>query len=212
MYEEGCITGNRINGLCDGVTGDWYVKFDTFHPAVDMGLPITRVISRITLQARQPGPTQPAAQPARQPVAQPDRQPALRPCGVAAAGSWCSQKLFTLATLLKCWFPPSCAPRPSLPAGDPSRRSHRPGWRQKHHHKRRADCGLRAGHRPHHRAPPGHRRRQGWAALHRRPAGGRRRHLEQGARQDDWPHRPQLQPVHLLHRHLRLHARRHRHW
>jgi hypothetical protein len=27
-----------------------YVKFDTFHPAVDRGLPVTRVISRITLQ------------------------------------------------------------------------------------------------------------------------------------------------------------------
>ncbi|KAI7846026.1 hypothetical protein COHA_000563 [Chlorella ohadii] len=50
VYEEGCITGDRINGLCDGVTGDWYIKFDTFHPAVDMGLPVTRVISRITLQ------------------------------------------------------------------------------------------------------------------------------------------------------------------
>ena len=23
VYEEGCITGDRINGLCDGVTGDW---------------------------------------------------------------------------------------------------------------------------------------------------------------------------------------------
>lgn len=27
-----------------------YIKFDTFHPAVDMGLPVTRVISRVTLQ------------------------------------------------------------------------------------------------------------------------------------------------------------------
>jgi len=32
------------------VTGDWYVKFDTFHPAVDKCLPVTRVISRVTLQ------------------------------------------------------------------------------------------------------------------------------------------------------------------
>lgn len=46
----GCITGDRINGLCDGVTGEWYCKFDTFHPAVDKGLPVTRVISRHTLQ------------------------------------------------------------------------------------------------------------------------------------------------------------------
>lgn len=27
-----------------------YVKFDTFHPAVDKGLPVTRVISRFVLQ------------------------------------------------------------------------------------------------------------------------------------------------------------------
>jgi zeaxanthin epoxidase len=27
-----------------------YVKFDTFHPAVSKGLPVTRVISRVTLQ------------------------------------------------------------------------------------------------------------------------------------------------------------------
>lgn len=47
---NGCITGDRINGLCDGVSGDWYVKFDTFHPAVERGLPVTRVINRVTLQ------------------------------------------------------------------------------------------------------------------------------------------------------------------
>lgn len=23
VLQEGCITGNRINGLCDGITGDW---------------------------------------------------------------------------------------------------------------------------------------------------------------------------------------------
>jgi hypothetical protein len=54
MAEEilavGCVTGDRVNGLCDGVTGDWYCKFDTFHPAVDRGLPVTRVVSRVTLQ------------------------------------------------------------------------------------------------------------------------------------------------------------------
>ena len=27
-----------------------YVKFDTFHPAVDKGLPVTRVVSRVALQ------------------------------------------------------------------------------------------------------------------------------------------------------------------
>eukprot|EP00798_Chlamydomonas_sp_ICE-L_P013206 gene13206-19041_t len=50
VLAEGCMTGDRINGLCDGVTGDWYVKFDTYHAAVDRGLPITRVISRVSLQ------------------------------------------------------------------------------------------------------------------------------------------------------------------
>eukprot|EP00878_Enallax_costatus_P002900 GHUV01003094.1.p1 GENE.GHUV01003094.1~~GHUV01003094.1.p1 ORF type:complete len:280 (+),score=62.49 GHUV01003094.1:241-1080(+) len=50
VLKNGCITGDRINGLCDGETGDWYIKFDTFHPAVERGLPVTRVISRITLQ------------------------------------------------------------------------------------------------------------------------------------------------------------------
>ncbi|GAX73162.1 hypothetical protein CEUSTIGMA_g615.t1 [Chlamydomonas eustigma] len=46
----GCITGDRINGLCDGISGDWYVKFNTFHPAAERGIPITRVISRVSLQ------------------------------------------------------------------------------------------------------------------------------------------------------------------
>jgi len=30
-----------------------YIKFDTFHPAVSKGLPVTRVISRITLQVNE---------------------------------------------------------------------------------------------------------------------------------------------------------------
>ncbi|XWS45271.1 hypothetical protein CRYUN_Cryun15aG0122100 [Craigia yunnanensis] len=50
VMEAGCITGDRINGLVDGVSGTWYVKFDTFSPAAERGLPVTRVISRITLQ------------------------------------------------------------------------------------------------------------------------------------------------------------------
>jgi hypothetical protein len=33
-----------------GCTAGRYVKFDTFHPAVNKGLPVTRVISRVTLQ------------------------------------------------------------------------------------------------------------------------------------------------------------------
>lgn len=50
VLSRGCITGDRVNGLCDGVSGEWYCKFDTFHPAVDKGLPVTRVISRQVLQ------------------------------------------------------------------------------------------------------------------------------------------------------------------
>nr|C3VEQ2.1 RecName: Full=Zeaxanthin epoxidase, chloroplastic; Short=OgZEP; Flags: Precursor [Oncidium hybrid cultivar]ACP27627.1 zeaxanthin epoxidase [Oncidium hybrid cultivar] len=46
----GCITGDRINGLVDGVSGTWYIKFDTFTPAAERGLPVTRVISRMSLQ------------------------------------------------------------------------------------------------------------------------------------------------------------------
>nr|AGN03858.1 zeaxanthin epoxidase [Scutellaria baicalensis] len=50
IMEAGCITGDRINGLVDGISGNWYVKFDTFTPAAERGLPVTRVISRMTLQ------------------------------------------------------------------------------------------------------------------------------------------------------------------
>lgn len=50
VMRAGCITGDRINGLVDGVSGSWYVKFDTFTPAVERGLPVTRVISRMVLQ------------------------------------------------------------------------------------------------------------------------------------------------------------------
>ncbi|KAG8082217.1 hypothetical protein GUJ93_ZPchr0014g47203 [Zizania palustris] len=50
VMREGCVTGDRINGLVDGVSGSWYIKFDTFTPAAERGLPVTRVISRMTLQ------------------------------------------------------------------------------------------------------------------------------------------------------------------
>ncbi|XP_010666612.2 zeaxanthin epoxidase, chloroplastic [Beta vulgaris subsp. vulgaris] len=50
VMDAGCVTGDRINGLVDGISGNWYVKFDTFTPAVERGLPVTRVISRMTLQ------------------------------------------------------------------------------------------------------------------------------------------------------------------
>ncbi|XP_051140940.1 zeaxanthin epoxidase, chloroplastic-like isoform X2 [Andrographis paniculata] len=46
----GCITGDRVNGLVDGISGNWYTKFNMFTPAADRGLPVTRVISRMTLQ------------------------------------------------------------------------------------------------------------------------------------------------------------------
>ncbi|KAE8671610.1 Zeaxanthin epoxidase [Hibiscus syriacus] len=50
VMEAGCITGDKINGLVDGVSGTWYIKFDTFIPAAERELPVTRVISRMTLQ------------------------------------------------------------------------------------------------------------------------------------------------------------------
>ncbi|KAL9670920.1 hypothetical protein QQ045_008482 [Rhodiola kirilowii] len=50
IMEAGCLTGDRVNGLVDGISGNWYTKFDTFSPAVKRGLPVTRVISRMTLQ------------------------------------------------------------------------------------------------------------------------------------------------------------------
>lgn len=50
VLRTGCITGDRINGLVDGISGTWYIKFDTFTPAAERGLPVTRVISRMTLQ------------------------------------------------------------------------------------------------------------------------------------------------------------------
>ncbi|OAY78646.1 Zeaxanthin epoxidase, chloroplastic, partial [Ananas comosus] len=50
VMESGCVTGDRVNGIVDGVTSAWYIKFDTFTPAAERGLPVTRVISRMTLQ------------------------------------------------------------------------------------------------------------------------------------------------------------------
>ncbi|KAJ4714876.1 Zeaxanthin epoxidase, chloroplastic [Melia azedarach] len=50
VMRAGCVTGDRINGLVDGISGSWYIKFDTFSPAAERGLPVTRVISRMTLQ------------------------------------------------------------------------------------------------------------------------------------------------------------------
>ena len=50
ILSNGCVTGDRINGLVDGISGEWYCKFDTFTPAAERGLPVTRVISRMKLQ------------------------------------------------------------------------------------------------------------------------------------------------------------------
>eukprot|EP00252_Welwitschia_mirabilis_P027720 TRINITY_DN9594_c0_g1_i1.p1 TRINITY_DN9594_c0_g1~~TRINITY_DN9594_c0_g1_i1.p1 ORF type:complete len:666 (-),score=113.86 TRINITY_DN9594_c0_g1_i1:504-2501(-) len=50
IMASGCVTGDRINGLVDGISGAWFIKFDTFTPAVEKGLPVTRVINRMTLQ------------------------------------------------------------------------------------------------------------------------------------------------------------------
>lgn len=55
MCEEvmaaGTTTGNRVNGLKDGVTNRWYCQFDTGAPAQKRGLPLTRVVDRPDLQS-----------------------------------------------------------------------------------------------------------------------------------------------------------------
>ncbi|KAE9459853.1 hypothetical protein C3L33_08244, partial [Rhododendron williamsianum] len=50
IVEAGCVTGDRINGLADGISGEWFTKFDLLKPAVTRGLPVTQVICRIALQ------------------------------------------------------------------------------------------------------------------------------------------------------------------
>ncbi|CAK9177404.1 unnamed protein product [Ilex paraguariensis] len=50
MEAAGCITGNRINGFADGLSGKWLAKFDLWTPAIERGLPITQVICRMALQ------------------------------------------------------------------------------------------------------------------------------------------------------------------
>ncbi|XP_059651795.1 zeaxanthin epoxidase, chloroplastic-like isoform X2 [Cornus florida] len=50
ILKAGCITGNRINGFADGLSGKWFLKFDLLTPAVRRGLPITQVICRMELQ------------------------------------------------------------------------------------------------------------------------------------------------------------------
>lgn len=50
IMEAGCVTGDRINGLADGLSGEWLSKFDLLTPAIRRGLPVTQVICRMSLQ------------------------------------------------------------------------------------------------------------------------------------------------------------------
>ncbi|XP_062080442.1 zeaxanthin epoxidase, chloroplastic-like [Humulus lupulus] len=50
MEEVCCVIGNKVNGFADGVSRAWLTKFDLSTPAMEKGLPITRVVCRMTLQ------------------------------------------------------------------------------------------------------------------------------------------------------------------
>ncbi|KAF7835968.1 zeaxanthin epoxidase, chloroplastic-like isoform X1 [Senna tora] len=50
IMEAGCVTGNRANGFADGLTGEWFLKYDLLSPASKKGLPITIVMNRMALQ------------------------------------------------------------------------------------------------------------------------------------------------------------------
>lgn len=49
VMRHGAITGDRVNGLVDGSTGEWYCRFDTRKPSYKHGLPLTMVVSRYKL-------------------------------------------------------------------------------------------------------------------------------------------------------------------
>jgi len=49
VMEKGTITGDRVNGLLDGVSGEWFYRFDTRKPCHENGLPLTLVLSRFEL-------------------------------------------------------------------------------------------------------------------------------------------------------------------
>mmetsp|Transcript_9785 Transcript_9785/g.36333 ORF Transcript_9785/g.36333 Transcript_9785/m.36333 type:complete len:514 (-) Transcript_9785:309-1850(-) len=49
IWEKSTITGDRVNGLLDGVAGDWFYRFDTRQPCYNNGLPLTLVIARYDL-------------------------------------------------------------------------------------------------------------------------------------------------------------------
>lgn len=49
VFERGTITGDRVNGLLDGISGEWFYRFDTRQPCYMNGLPLTLVLSRYDL-------------------------------------------------------------------------------------------------------------------------------------------------------------------
>lgn len=49
IYDNCSVTGDRINGLMDGLTGEWFFRFDTRQPCYRNGLPLTLVINRFKL-------------------------------------------------------------------------------------------------------------------------------------------------------------------
>ena len=49
VMDLGTVTGDRINGLLDGKTGEWFLRFDTRKPALKKGLPLTLVLNRYVL-------------------------------------------------------------------------------------------------------------------------------------------------------------------
>lgn len=49
ILDKSTITGDRINGLLDGVLGEWFYRFDTRKPCHENGLPLTLVIARYDL-------------------------------------------------------------------------------------------------------------------------------------------------------------------
>ncbi|KAL9175665.1 hypothetical protein ABFS82_02G126100 [Erythranthe guttata] len=50
IMESGYVTGDRLNGLADGTTGQWFAKFDFLTPAIQKSIPVTRIICRMELQ------------------------------------------------------------------------------------------------------------------------------------------------------------------
>ncbi|KAK7405454.1 hypothetical protein VNO78_06759 [Psophocarpus tetragonolobus] len=50
IMEAGCVTGNRTNGLADGLSGEWFSVFDFLTPALRKKLPVTLIVCRMTLQ------------------------------------------------------------------------------------------------------------------------------------------------------------------